>query len=294
MITLGGGLGVVALEEALLPLELLLDLITAEDPETAGENDFCAGFDGGLPDDVRFKEFGSELRKDFSLAMASWAGVGLLAVVVPILFGFVDWSSFLADATADALTLGNLVNDVAGFLEVGLLDFPTSFWMETVTPGANCRISDFLEAAAFDGVTLLITKDPLAPTEPELFEEVLGEPLGRVVLDKLTDGDKFRGEAEAPADFFWLANDNLDFGCTDVEGLVEEDVKLIGVTFEAVIETEGDLVDWTLLTDEEVALVADGLEGDEFALLEVPELELDFLSAFDTDIVLGKEFSNEV
>ena len=49
-----------------------------------------------------------------------------------------------------------------------------------------------------------------------------------------------------------------------------------------------------MLTDEEVALAADGLEGDEFALLEVPELGLDFLSAFDTDIVLGKEFSNEV
>ena len=124
--------------------------------------------------------------------------------------------------------------------------------------------------------------------------------MGRVVLDKLTDGDKVKGEAaEAPvaAVFFWFAKDSLDFGCTttDPEGFVEEGVKLTEVTFEAVIETEGDFVDWTLLTDEEGAPVAaDGLEGDEFALLEVPELEFDFLSAFDTDIVLGKEFSNEV
>ena len=53
-----------------------------------------------------FKSFGNVLLKDFNLAIASWAGDNLMAAAV-LVFG--TWRSFLADATADALTLGNLV-----------------------------------------------------------------------------------------------------------------------------------------------------------------------------------------
>ena len=124
---------------------------------------------------------------------------GLLVLVV-------TWRSFLADATADALTLGNLVTvellleaaraaaaaAAMGFLASG---FPNSACMtfDTVRPGENWRASVGFFWFPDKGSTFDMTNDPFTEL---LVCALLLALLGNCflatppVLVKLTDGGK--------------------------------------------------------------------------------------------------------
>lgn len=180
----------------------------------------------------------------------------------------------MADATADALTFGNLDVDTD-------FGFPKSDWtvFETVRPGENCFFTNK------DGF-LMVVREAVG----EFFLDMAKDPFTVdtfAVLVKLTDEDRFIGDDEAlvflVVNFLGIDVSEIIVGVLEV--LLEDgDGTEIGDIFDVVIDTEGFFELCDLFTDVEVVLEPLLL------IVTLPE-ELCFLSALVTEMVLGKFFT---
>ena len=175
----------------------------------------------------------------------------------------------MADATADALTFGNLDVDTD-------FGFPKSDWtvFETVRPGENCFFVNK------DGFLMVVREAVLDMAKDPFTVDTFA------VLVKLTDEDIFIGDDEALLVFLvvnFLGMDVSEIIVGVLEVLLEDgDGTEI---FDVVIVTEGffELCD-DLFTD-----VEDVLEP-LLLIVTLPE-EFCFLSALVTEMVLGKFFT---
>lgn len=207
-----------------------------------------------------FKSVGNVFLNDFNLAIASWAGVNLLGL--PLVLVLEAWRSFLADATADALTLGNLVTVLELLLEAAAVataaagDFlvsgfpPNSACMtfETDRLGENCRAASvgFLWFPPDKGSTFDMTNDPFIEL---LVCTLLLLALGNCFLEtpvlvKLTDGGKVTPLFDIVVFGFAVTTAAEDDNIEDF--VAATDVDTVGQALDVVIDTDG-FTDWDLL-----------------------------------------------